>query len=84
MSGQTFAWNGNDIPFRSGESIAAALEAAGIVSFGADNFGLDSRYFCGIGACQGCLVRIDGLLREACLTPARPGMRVGSREEGHD
>lgn len=84
MIGQTFVWKGKDIPFRSGESLAAALEAAGIFSFGADNFGQDFRYFCGIGACQGCLVSVDGLLREACITAARPGMRVESPGQGHD
>lgn len=84
MIDQSFVWKGKDITFRSGESIAAALEAAGIFSFGADTFGQDFRYFCGIGACQGCLVRVDGLLQEACLTAARPGMRVESPEEGHD
>lgn len=79
MSHGTFYWMGRSIPFREGDSIAAAFEAAGILSFGRD-----TRYFCGIGACQNCLIRIDGTTREACLIAARNGMRVESLEGGHD
>lgn len=76
MSGNVFFWQGRPIAFREGESIAAALTAAGILSFGLDMAGRETRYFCGIGACQCCLVRIDGQTVEACLTPARAGLRV--------
>jgi predicted molibdopterin-dependent oxidoreductase YjgC len=76
MSSESFFWKGQPIPFRAGESIAAALEAAGIVSFGPNPAGGPTRYFCGIGSCQCCLVRIDGCVREACLTPATAGARV--------
>ena len=34
--------------------------------------------FCMMGVCQECLVRIDGVLRQACLTPVEDGMRVES------
>jgi predicted molibdopterin-dependent oxidoreductase YjgC len=76
MNGESFFWMGRRIPFRRGESVAAALEAAGILSFGPDPGGRPTRYFCGIGACQCCLVRIDGCVTEACLTPAYSGARV--------
>ena len=81
---QTFNWRGHAIPFRTGESLAAALEAAGIVSFGSGPLGEETRYFCGIGACQNCLLRVDGLIREACITSARAGMEVEALEKSHD
>lgn len=83
MSLQTFDWMGQRIPFRPGESIAAALESAGLLAYGPDALGQENRYFCGIGACQCCLVRVDGIAREACITPARAGMRVETLERSH-
>ena len=70
-----FMWQGRAIPFQPGESVAAALVAAGVVSFGPD-LAAGARYFCGIGMCQGCLVRIDGVVREACLAPAAAGATI--------
>lgn len=83
MTQNSFEWMGREISFRDGESIAAALEAAGIRSFGRDALGQETRYFCGIGACQCCLVRVDDIVREACITPARAGMRIESVEASH-
>ena len=84
MTTQTFNWMGHSIPFRPGESIAAALEAAGVQTFGPDAFGQETRYFCGIGACQCCLVRVEGVSREACITTASPGLRVEALGLNHD
>ncbi|MBR0554591.1 (2Fe-2S)-binding protein [Ciceribacter sp. L1K23] len=81
MTVQAFDWMGTSIPFRAGESIAAALDAAGIRTFGADTSGQETRYFCGIGACQCCVVRVDGVVREACVTTAIAGMRVEALEK---
>ena len=38
--------------------------------------------FCMMGVCQECLVRVDGVLRQACLTPVEDGMRVESVDPG--
>ncbi len=76
MKAPTLSFKGRDIPFRPGESVAAALDAAGITLLGHDALGQANRYFCGIGACQNCLALIDGVARETCLTPAKPGMTV--------
>ncbi|WP_454285817.1 2Fe-2S iron-sulfur cluster-binding protein [Rhizobium arsenicireducens] len=84
MSALTFDWMGQSIPFRTGESVTAALEAAGILTFGPDALGQETRYFCGIGACQCCLLRVDGVVREACITPAKTGMHVEALERRHD
>lgn len=81
MSDQIMFWRGSPIPFRRGESVSTALFAAGIVGFGPDLLGGDTRYFCGIGACQACLVKIDGRAVEACLTPARTGLVVTSLKD---
>lgn len=83
MRAQSFEWMGQSIPFRDGESVASALDSAGIRHFGRDALGMEGRYFCGIGACQCCIVRIDGVIREACITPARPGMKVEPMEKVH-
>ncbi len=76
-----FTWRERTIPFQPGESIAAALVAAGVVSFGAGP-PAGARYFCGIGTCQGCLVRVDGVVREACLTPAVAGGTIEPLDSG--
>lgn len=33
-------------------------------------------YFCGMGACYECQVRVDGRLVQGCLVQARPGMSI--------
>ncbi|KKB79386.1 ferredoxin [Devosia limi DSM 17137] len=76
MTERSFLWNDQPIAFRDGESIAAALAAANVRDLGPDLLGQPARYFCGIGACQACLVSVDGVLREACLTPARAGLAI--------
>ena len=76
MTAPIFRFKGQAIPFRPGESVAAALDAAGVTSLGHDALGQANRYFCGIGACQNCVALIDGVVRETCLTPATQGMVV--------
>lgn len=69
-----FSWNGADIPFREGETLAAAILRAGPSDAGLG-------YFCGIGACQSCVVWCDGRRVEACVTPARAGASVSRTKE---
>ncbi len=80
MSGGTFLWKGAAMPFRTGESVATALMRAGVRDLGRDGAGARLRYFCGIGACQNCLVSIGGRVVESCLTPACDGMAVETVE----
>jgi hypothetical protein len=75
MSGEHFLWRGMPVPCRRGQSIAGALILAGISDFGRTDC-TAARYFCGIGACQGCTVLVDGVVREACLAPAVAGVNV--------
>lgn len=74
-----FFWNDEPVAFLPGETIAAALLRAGIVDLGSRRDAPGGRVFCGIGACQGCIVAVDGAAPvEACLTPARDGLRLGA------
>lgn len=81
MSGRMF-WNGTGIPFRTGESVATALMRAGIMAFGTAPTGQARTVFCGIGLCQGCLIRVEGRLTEACLLPARDGLHLEAETGG--
>ena len=61
-----------------GESIAAALFAAGVrITRWTARAGEPRGYFCGMGVCQDCLVTVDGAPNvRACMTPVRDGLRV--------
>jgi predicted molibdopterin-dependent oxidoreductase YjgC len=60
-----------------GQSVAAALLAAGIFTFRLTAGGRPRGIFCGMGVCFDCLVTIDGLAdQRACITPVAPGMRI--------
>lgn len=74
-----FLWNGVPVAFQPGETIAAALLRAGIADLGQSNDAPGGRMFCGIGACQGCVVAVaDAAPVEACLTLASEGLRLGA------
>lgn len=70
-----FRWQGQTLRAPMGESLAAALMAAGIRNLG-DGPGAPRAAFCMMGTCQQCLVRVDGKLAQACLVPVRAGMVV--------
>ena len=72
-----FFWEHRQVEFEPCDTVATALVRAGILDFGTRASGCGARYFCGIGACQACVVSVDGIPTEACLTPARAGQQVG-------
>lgn len=74
----TFDFDGTPIAAHPGETIGAALLAAGVRTLRTTRVGERPRgLFCGIGACFDCLVRVEGLgVVRACLAPARPDGRV--------
>jgi hypothetical protein len=81
-----FDFDGRTIPFVDGQSIGAALTAAGVRSWRTTrDEGRPRGLFCGIGVCFDCLVVVDGHPNErACLVPARSGTVVTSQEgTGH-
>lgn len=81
-------WNGAPIPAREGESLAAALLAAGIAHFRDTAVSGSARGpLCLMGACFDCLVEVEGVAnRQACLVPVTPGLsartQLGARETG--
>ena len=87
MADRSFLFDGRPTPYVEGQSIGAALTAAGVRSWRTTRFGGRPRgLFCGIGVCFDCLVTVDGRPNErACLVPVREGMRVATQEgTGHD
>ena len=73
-------FDGREIPFEPGQSVAAALIAAGIRSWRSTRRdGAPRGLCCGIGACFDCLVTVNGEpAARACLRLARDGDRVES------
>ena len=77
MSELRFSFDGSPVTARPGQSLAAALTAAGFRRLGERAGGAARGLFCGMGACQGCLVTVDGTPeRRACMTRAAEGMAV--------
>ena len=70
--------DGQVVPARAGESVAAAMLAAGLLRFRDTPAGGAPRGpYCMMGACFDCLVTIDGIgSRQACLETVREGMAV--------
>lgn len=70
-------WNGQPLPFQTGETVANALHNHGIFNFGTSATGQLHTVFCGIGQCQSCLVRQQQHGEaEACLLICEPDMRL--------
>jgi hypothetical protein len=83
----TFRFGDRSVPFRDGQTVGAALVAAGIRSWRTSRVqGRPRGLFCGIGICFDCLISIDGTPNQrACLALARPGLHVTAQEgTGHD
>lgn len=73
--------DGRPLTAYPGESIAAALLAAGQPVFRrAPHSGAARGMFCGIGVCFECLVTVNGVRGvRACVTPVQPGMVIWTR-----
>lgn len=84
----TITVDGRPCPARRGDSVAAALLAAGISACRTMPLSGAARGpFCLMGVCFECLVTIDGRPdRQSCRIPVAEGMRValtdGRRETG--
>jgi predicted molibdopterin-dependent oxidoreductase YjgC len=69
--------DGQLLPARQGQTIAAALMAGGLVVFRRTPGGAARGLFCGMGICFECLVTVDGLSQQrACMRQVQPGMRI--------
>ena len=73
-----FEVDGTAVAAAPGDTVAAAMLAAGISVFGtAPIDGTPRSPYCLMGVCFGCLVQIDGEPdRRACMEPVREGMRI--------
>lgn len=71
-------FDGSPLPARSGDSVAAAMMAAGhLTGRHTAVSGAPRGPFCMMGACFECLVEIDGEPnRQACMTLAADGMAI--------
>jgi glycine/D-amino acid oxidase-like deaminating enzyme len=75
----TMRFDDQEIDALEGETIAAALSAAGILTFRRTLSGAPRGLHCGMGACQDCVVTVDGRIgQRACVTPVRAGMDARS------
>ena len=74
----TIYLDGDPIPARSAETVAACLLRAGISRFRTTPVSGEPRLpFCMIGHCFDCLVEIGGVgSRQSCLTQVADGMTV--------
>lgn len=79
-------FDGAEIPATEGETVAATLLAAGIISTRDTTVTSAPRGpFCMMGVCFDCLVEIDGVPnRQACLTIVRNGMAVARQNGARD
>src|SRR6476646_6722524 len=79
----TIHFDGLPIPALEGETIAAALSAAGIVAFRRTASGAPRGLHCGMGACFDCVVTVDGHVgQRACMTKVADGMVVSGELSG--
>ena len=78
----TFTFDGRTIEAQPGQSIGAALLAAGVRSVRRTRVDDAPRgLFCGIGICFDCLVVVNGRPNtRACITEAAAGDRVETQE----
>lgn len=74
----TFRCDGHEIVGYEGESIAAAMWAAGLrAGTGEAKYGPPYRVlFCAMGVCQQCVVMVDGVRVEACRIAVAEGIDV--------
>ena len=73
----TFRFDGAPVAAVEGETVAAALSAAGIVTLRTTATGAPRGLHCGMGACFDCVVTIDGRIgQRACQAKADEGMEV--------
>jgi predicted molibdopterin-dependent oxidoreductase YjgC len=80
----TFEYNGQKIKAYKGETIAAALHAAGIKKLKHSPKKERPRgLFCAIGNCSSCLMEVDGVPNvKTCVTKVKEGMVV-REQKGH-
>lgn len=76
-----FYYNDRPIQAFEGETIAAALHAAGVRELSkSSRFHRARGFFCAIGKCSSCIMEVDSVPNvKTCMVPAREGMNVRSQ-----
>ena len=74
----TIFFNGKPVRAYEGDSVAAALIAAGVRVFRKSGKRHEPRgIFCAIGHCTDCAMQVDGVENvRTCITPVRDGMQI--------
>ncbi|MGH1427198.1 MAG: (2Fe-2S)-binding protein [Arenicella sp.] len=73
----SFTFDNNQLSAESGMTVASALLKAGFLSFRLTPVSQSPRGpFCMMGACYDCLIKVDGVTVQACLTLVEEGMVV--------
>jgi D-hydroxyproline dehydrogenase subunit gamma len=74
-----FRFDGRPVQAYEGETVAMALWAAGTRALRrSPKQGAPRGVFCAMGACQECVVMVDGRLRPSCMTAVAAGLDVRS------
>jgi len=78
-----FEHDGQKLTGHEGESIAAALHAAGVrVLRHSIRLDRPRGFFCAIGRCSSCLMTVDGVPNVmTCVTPLKAGMRIETQTD---
>ena len=78
-----FAWNGNTVTAKAGDTVASALYRSGVCTFTYSyQHGRPRGLLCLTGSCPNCMVNIDGVPNvRSCITPARNGLSVLSQNQ---
>jgi predicted molibdopterin-dependent oxidoreductase YjgC len=72
--------DGRSVEAREGDTVAAAMLAAGFTTCRTTNLGAPRAPYCMMGACFECLVTIDGVgNRQGCLVAVADGMKVDTQ-----
>lgn len=71
-----FEFDGRRVAAYPGETVAAALMAAGLLEMRETRFGDRRGVFCGMGVCGECVVLVDGVTRRACQELVTAGSKV--------
>jgi D-hydroxyproline dehydrogenase subunit gamma len=81
-----FTFDGREVEAREGDSVAAALIAAGAGPIRTSVVSGEPRApYCMMGVCFECLMVIDGLpSRQACMVPVKAGMRIERQLGGRE
>ncbi len=81
----TVRFEGRALALTEGDNLAAALLAAGVMPFRRTPVsGAPRAPFCMMGACFDCLVVIDGVSRQACMTEVSAGLEITMAKGARD